>query len=237
MVGRAEESSWPYLLKLALASVPAAIVGLAFKDWFEARFDDPGFTGTMLLVTGMVVWSSRWTRAESLPDWEEFVPLVLAAVAAFVLGSFGAFLVVSAILLVILGISRATSKRDWKAEPTWAGALVMGIAQACAILPGISRSGSTVLTGLWRRIDPVAAAEFSFLMSIPAIIGAAVLALPDLAQNGGDVGAFPLAAGFIAAGVAGVLAIRWFVALLANQNFHVFAYYCWIAGTLFLLTL
>src|SRR5690606_24436540 len=133
---------------------------------------------------------------------------VLAAVAAFVLGSFGAFLVVSAILLVILGISRATSKRDWKAEPTWAGTLVMGIAQACAILPGISRSGSTVLTGLWRRIDPVAAAEFSFLMSIPAIIGAAVLALPDLAQNGGDVGAFPLAAGFIAAGVAGVLAIR-----------------------------
>lgn len=237
MVGRAEESSWPYLLKLALASVPAAIVGLAFKDWFEARFDDPGFTGTMLLVTGMVVWSSRWTRAESLPDWKEFVPLVLAAVAAFVLGSFGAFLVASAILLVIFGISRATSKRDWKAEPTWAGALLMGIAQACAILPGISRSGSTVLTGLWRRIDPVAAAEFSFLMSIPAIIGAAVLALPDLAQNGGDVGAFPLAAGFIAAGVAGVLAIRWFVALLAKQNFHVFAYYCWIAGTLFLLTL
>ncbi len=237
MVGRAEESSWPYLLKLALASVPAAIVGLAFKDWFEARFDNPGFTGTMLLVTGMVVWSSRWTRAESLPDWKEFVPLVLAAVAAFVLGSFGAFLVVSAILLVIFGISRATSKRDWMAEPTWAGALLMGIAQACAILPGISRSGSTVLTGLWRRIDPVAAAEFSFLMSIPAIIGAAVLALPDLAQNGGDVGAFPLAAGFIAAGVAGVLAIRWFVALLAKQNFHVFAYYCWIAGTLFLLTL
>ena len=237
MVGRAEESSWPYLLKLALASVPAAIVGLAFKDWFEARFDDPGFTGTMLLVTGMVVWSSRWTRAESLPDWREFVPLVLAAVAAFVLGSFGAFLVASAILLVIFGISRATSKRDWKAEPTWAGALLMGIAQACAILPGISRSGSTVLTGLWRRIDPVAAAEFSFLMSIPAIIGAAILALPDLAQNGGDVGAFPLAAGFIAAGVAGVLAIRWFVALLAKQNFHVFAYYCWIAGTLFLLTL
>ena len=237
MVGRAEESSWPYLLKLALASVPAAIVGLAFKDWFEARFDDPGFTGTMLLVTGMVVWSSRWTRAESLPDWKEFVPLVLAAIAAFVLGSFGAFLVASAILLVIFGISRATSKRDWKAEPTWAGALLMGIAQACAILPGISRSGSTVLTGLWRRIDPVAAAEFSFLMSIPAIIGAAVLALPDLAQNGGDVGAFPLAAGFIAAGVAGVLAIRWFVALLAKQNFHVFAYYCWIAGTLFLLTL
>lgn len=237
MVGRAEESSWPYLLKLALASVPAAIVGLAFKDWFEARFDNPGFTGTMLLVTGMVVWSSRWTRAESLPDWKEFVPLVLAAVAAFVLGSFGVFLVVSAILLVIFGISRATSKRDWMAEPTWAGALLMGIAQACAILPGISRSGSTVLTGLWRRIDPVAAAEFSFLMSIPAIIGAAVLALPDLAQNGGDVGAFPLAAGFIAAGVAGVLAIRWFVALLAKQNFHVFAYYCWIAGTLFLLTL
>ena len=235
-VGLEEESSWPYLLKLALASVPAAIVGLVFKDWFEVRFDDPGFTGTMLLVTGVLVWSSRWTRSESAPGWREFVPVVLATIAALLLGSFGAFLVVGAILFVIFGISRVTSNHEWKAEPGWAGALLMGIAQACAILPGVSRSGSTVLTGLWRRIDPVAAAEFSFLMSIPAIIGAATLSLPELAEGGGQISAVPLAAGFIAAGVAGVLAIRWFVALLAKQNFHVFAYYCWIAGTLFLLT-
>ena len=235
-VGLEEKSAWPYLLKLLLASVPAAVIGLGFQDWFEARFDDPVFTGTMLLVTGMLVWSSRWTRAERLPSWTEFVPHVLAALVARVLGSIGGFLVVSAVLLVIFLVSRVTARHEWKDEPTWGGALLMGIAQACAILPGISRSGSTVVTGLWRRIDPVAAAEFSFLMSIPAILGAAVLALPDLAAGGTQVAALPLAIGFLAAGIAGVLAIRWFVALLAKQNFHVFAYYCWIAGTLFLLT-
>jgi len=235
-VGLEEKSAWPYLLKLLLASVPAAVIGLGFQDWFEARFDDPVFTGTMLLVTGMLVWSSRWTRAERLPSWTEFVPHVLAAIVALVLGSIGGFLVVSAVLLVIFLVSRVTARHEWKDEPTWGGALLMGIAQACAILPGISRSGSTVVTGLWRRIDPVAAAEFSFLMSIPAILGAAVLALPDLAAGGTQVAALPLAIGFLAAGIAGVLAIRWFVALLAEQNFHVFAYYCWIAGTLFLLT-
>lgn len=235
-VGLEEKSAWPYLLKLLLASVPAAVIGLGFQDWFEARFDDPVFTGTMLLVTGMLVWSSRWTRAERLPSWTEFVPHVLAAIVALVLGSIGGFLVVSAVLLVIFLVSRVTARHEWKDEPTWGGALLMGIAQACAILPGISRSGSTVVTGLWRRIDPVAAAEFSFLMSIPAILGAAVLALPDLAAGGTQVAALPLAIGFLAAGIAGVLAIRWFVALLAKQNFHVFAYYCWIAGTLFLLT-
>lgn len=236
-IGMEEESAWPYLLKLVLASVPAAIVGVAFKDWFEERFDDPVFAGTMLLVTGMLVWSSRWTRAERAPSWKEFVPLVLATIVALLLGSIAAFLVVSVILLVIFALSRATARHEWKQEPTWGGALMMGIAQACAILPGITRSGSTVVTGLWRRIDPVAAAEFSFLMSIPAIIGAAVLSLPEMAEGGAQVATVPLVAGFLASGIAGVLAIRWFVALLAKQNFYVFSYYCWLAGTLFLLTL
>src|SRR5690606_33347664 len=150
---------------------------------------------------------------------------------------FTAFLVASAILLAIFAVARLTARKEWEQEPTWGGALIMGIAQSCAILPGISRSGSTVVTGLWRRIDPVAAAEFSFLMSIPAILGAAVLSLRELAEGGAQVSTIPLIAGFIAAGVAGVLAIKWFVALLAKQNFHVFAYYCWVAGALFLLTL
>jgi undecaprenyl-diphosphatase len=111
----------------------------------------------------------------------------------------------------------------------------MGIAQSVAILPGISRSGSTVLTGMWRRIDPVAAAEFSFLMSIPAILGAAVLKLPDVGTEGMGVGVVPLLVGGIAAGVAGILAISLFVALLKRQNFYTFAYYCWAVGALFLL--
>ncbi len=115
----------------------------------------------------------------------------------------------------------------------------MGIAQAIAIFPGISRSGSTVTTALWRRVDPVAAAEFSFLMSIPAILGAALLSLPDALREGGGrgVGMLPLMVGALAAGVSGIVAIRFFVILLKRQNFYVFAWYCWAAGALFLLYL
>src|SRR3989337_320790 len=62
--GLEEESAWPFVLKLALATVAAAIVGFTMEDWFEARFDDPVFAGTMVLVTGSFVWSSRWVRDE-----------------------------------------------------------------------------------------------------------------------------------------------------------------------------
>jgi undecaprenyl-diphosphatase len=93
-----------------------------------------------------------------------------------------------------------------------------------------------VLTGLWRRIDPVAAAEFSFLMAIPAILGAAVLQVPDALRQPLPVSATALVLGFVSALIAGIVAIRFFVALLRRQNFHVFAYYCWAAAGLYLLT-
>lgn len=234
-VGLEEESTWPYMLKLVLATIPAAVIGLTFEDWFEARFDDPAFAGTMLLVTGMVVWTSRWVREARMPKAIELVPFLLAGLSAALFGTIWGFVVVAFVLAAIFAIARLTTHPDWRSEPTWGGALTMGVAQATAILPGITRSGSTVITGMWRRIDPVAAAEFSFLMSIPAILGAAVLSLPDLATEGNTVGAVPLVLGFLAAAVAGILAIRWFVQLLAKQNFHVFAYYCWLAGTVFLI--
>jgi undecaprenyl-diphosphatase len=234
--GLEEESTWPYVLKLALATVPAAVIGFTMEDWFEARFDDPVFAGTMVLVTGSFVWSSRWVHDEgrrALPfDW---VPILFALLVSFLAGTVVPFLAVLAVEAAIMFVSRATAAQEWRTEPTWGGALLMGIAQSAAILPGISRSGSTVLAGMWRRIDPVAAAEFSFLMSIPAILGAAVLKIPDVATEGTGVGALPLLIGGVAAGVAGILAISLFVALLRRQNFYTFAYYCWAVGALFLL--
>jgi undecaprenyl-diphosphatase len=72
-------------------------------------------------------------------------------------------------------------------------------------------------------------------MSIPAIIGAAILKLPDAGAEGATVGAMPLIVGGITAAISGILAINLFVALLRKQNFHAFAYYCWVVGALFLL--
>jgi undecaprenyl-diphosphatase len=159
--GRRERSSWIYIGKLAIATVPTAIVGFGFRDWFEARFDDPLFAGTMVLVTGSFIWSTRWTRGEPRRWAVEWVPIAVAAVISLLAGTGVPFLAVLGMEAVLMGVSRRAAPREWEAEPGWGSATAMGIAQAIAIFPGISRSGSTVTTALWRRVDPVAAAEFS----------------------------------------------------------------------------
>lgn len=236
MFASGEESTWPYILKLVVATIPAVIVGFTLKDWFEARFDDPVFAATMILVSGSIVWSTRWALGTHRFGATEGIPILVAAGISLYGGTLVPFLTVLGVEATLMFAARATAPPATTAlQPTWSGALLMGLAQAVAIVPGISRSGSTVITGLWRRIDPVAAAEFSFLMSIPAILGAAVLQLPEALETGLSVSPAALFAGVAAAAASGILAIRFFVALLRRQNFYVFAYYCWAVAFLFLL--
>jgi undecaprenyl-diphosphatase len=234
-IGMEQESSWPYILKLAAATVPAVIVGFTLRDYFEARFDDPIFAATMILVTGSIVWSTRWALGTRRFGPAEALPLVIAAGLSVYAGTWMPFLGVLGLEAAVMVAARLTAPPETTLkEPTWSGAILMGVAQAVAIFPGITRSGSTVVTGLWRRIDPVVAAEFSFLMSIPAILGAAILQVPDALRTELAVPVSSLVIGFIAAAASGILAIRFFVALLKRRNFYVFAYYCWIAAGAFL---
>lgn len=113
-------------------------------------------------------------------------------------------------------------------------AVLVGLVQCLALAPGVSRSGVTVVMALWLGIAPAQAAAFSFLLSIPAIGGAAVLQLPELGGVGSELGAAPLVLAFAGAAVAGVLAIRLFVRMLADRSFPTFAWYCWGVGLLFL---
>ena len=129
---------------------------------------------------------------------------------------------------------------------TFGKALIVGIAQAIAILPGISRSGSTISVALLLGIDRARAARFSFLMVLPPILGATLLkvkdylgaesalntAVPvvDAAAEGSDVGTVALVAGFIAAFVAGLLACQWMIALVKRSKLDYFAIYCFVAG-------
>jgi undecaprenyl-diphosphatase len=236
LFARGEASTWPYALKIVLATIPAVIVGFTLRDWFEARFDEPIFAGTMILVTGCVVWSSRWALSAKKIGPLEVVPFAVAAGFSLFAGTLVPFLLVLALQAGIMTVSRISAPAGAHDVPTWGGALIMGIAQSVAIFPGISRSGSTVLAALWGRVTPAAAAEFSFLMSIPAILGAAVLQAPDaLRAEDIGVGIVPLIVGFVAAAVSGIVAIRFFVALLRRQNFYVFAIYCWAAAGLFLI--
>ena len=130
---------------------------------------------------------------------------------------------------------RWLSSRGSQPDPGWLGAAAVGVAQALALLPGISRSGMTVAAALGARTRSERAAEFSFLLSVPAILGASILELPELSHSGLDTGALELTAAAGTAFIVGLLAIFLFVRLLQKGTFHLFAFYCWIVGGGYLL--
>ena len=113
-------------------------------------------------------------------------------------------------------------------------AMLIGVAQAFALFPGISRSGSTVAAGLWLGVRSADAAEFSFLMSVPAILGATLLQLLDTGEAASTLDATPLVLGAVAATLTGLLAIQVFLAVLRGRSFHRMALYPWTLGLLFL---
>lgn len=178
-----ERRSFEYVSLLALASVPAGLVGFFGRDMVEAVFARPVIAAAMLIVTGGMVWTVRYTRPE------------------------------------------ARQRRPEAGQAIW-----VGCAQALALLPGISRSGATVATGMWRGVEGVRMAEFSFLMSVPAIGGAALLQVGEVGSATADLGLVSLGTGFLTALVAGVVAIRVFVRTLRRGSFQAFAFYCWAAG-------
>lgn len=151
---------------------------------------------------------------------EAFASPALVAVCLLVTGS-------------LLLTTKWTTARAHGYTPTFSMALAIGCAQAFAILPGISRSGTTVAIALALGLAPAAAAEFSFLLGVIAIAGASVLMLPDVA--GADPNMIStVAVGSVAALVSGIAAISLFVRMLDRQLFYVFAYYAWAVGGLFL---
>lgn len=115
-------------------------------------------------------------------------------------------------------------------RPKPGGAVVIGFAQALAILPGVSRSGMTIASGQRMGMGTVAAADYSFLMAIPLIAGAGLFEARHLGTDVAQVGATPLLVGCLVAFVSGVFAIRLLVAMLRRGRLHAFAPYCFAIG-------
>ncbi len=134
---------------------------------------------------------------------------------------------------ILLWTTRYTLPKAKNVDIGWGPAILIGCAQAFAILPGISRSGATVVMALALGINAIKAAEFSFLMSVIAILGAIVFKIPELMDVSGESLA-AMAIGGMASLVSGLLALSLFVRFLRTQNFHRFAYYVWAAGLAFL---
>jgi undecaprenyl-diphosphatase len=149
--------------------------------------------------------------------------------------AFGSPTAVSVFLLVTAGLLLGAERFGRPAAPlesaTWIDALWVGLAQALSIFPGISRSGSTIAAGLTRGLQRTAAARFSFLLSIPVMIGAGLVAGLDLAALPGAAAYVPtVLVGFVAAAVVGYLSIRWLLAFVSRHSLTVFSLYCLAAG-------
>jgi len=175
--------------------------------------------------------------------------LILATIPAVVIGLFlkdtvqsafsslratAGFLLLTAVILVAAEV--VGHRRRAFADIGWRDALWIGMAQVISLLPGVSRSGSTMAGAMTRDLGRPAAARFSFLMSVPVMLGAGTLALLDLARMP-DVGALlpPLLAGFVTAALFGYVAIRWLISYLSGHSLYVFAVYCTLAGLLILI--
>lgn len=112
-------------------------------------------------------------------------------------------------------------------------AFIIGLAQACAVMPGLSRSGSTIATGLLLGNNKASLAQFSFLMVIPPILGEALLDVLKVMKGeelGGNIETLPLVVGFLAAFVSGCVACKWMINIVKKGKLIYFAIYCAIAG-------
>lgn len=154
-------------------------------------------------------------------------------------GAAGGFLLVTAALLAgseQLAARLSQSQRGKSQEQmNWTDAIVIGLAQALALAPGISRSGSTIAAGLIRGINRSDAARYSFLLGTPAFLGGALLEAADAMST--DMATFTsqlpmLMVGLVASAVAGILAIRFLLAFLRRRSLYPFAIYCLVTGLL-----
>ncbi|MEN4043813.1 MAG: undecaprenyl-diphosphate phosphatase [Methanobacterium sp.] len=144
----------------------------------------------------------------------------------------GLFLIITGFLL--LGsemISRRVSSKTGLKEMNVKNSIIVGIAQACAIAPGISRSGATISAGLFLGLERELSTRYSFLLSIPAISGAALIQVKDITYIL-DINTVGAISGFIASIISSYLAIKFMLKLIKEKDLLPFAYYCWIVGPL-----
>lgn len=211
-----------------------AVVGYFWRDWWA-------------LLRG----AARGLRARSLadPDARLLALLILATVPGaaagalledFFEGMFARPVAAAAFLLTTAGLLSAAELGHRLSSPSrplralsWADALTVGLAQAFAILPGISRSGATIAAGMGRGLGREDAARFSFLLAAPIIFGAGAMQLLKLAHAGNLAAEAPfLAVGFLTALASGLAAIHFLLAYVRRRPLYPFALYCALLGLL-----
>jgi undecaprenyl-diphosphatase len=173
-------------LLIIVATIPTGLMGILFKDWFESLFSKPRIVGAMLLITGLVLHLTRWTKREG----------------------------------------RKIERMGW------VDSILIGISQGLAIIPGISRSGATISTGLFCGLDRELSAKFSFLLSIPAILGATFLEFRKI-ELGVEV--WTALIGMAIAFFVGLFSLTFLVRMIKLGLVGKFSYYCWLLGVIIII--
>lgn len=229
---------------------------LAIVQHFLPGFDQPGLAFDILLHVGTMVavliyfrrdiglmLISPLQQGQDARTYRKMLGLIVLAsvpTALIGLGFKDAFegmyedvrlvalmLLATGALLVLSERFRRAGRKE--AQLTVSDALVVGVVQGLAIIPGISRSGSTISTLLLKGVDGETAARFSFLLALPAVFGAALLSLRDLQQV--PVSEIPMyLVGAAAAFFVGLLSIHWLMAVVRRKRLFWFAIYCWVLG-------
>ena len=203
------------------ALVPAAFSMLG--KVFKGKFKMSEYNETERFVIYVIIATLPLVAAVFIKDYVE------------VLGGYtkiigGILLLNGCVLFISDRLEKGTLTLD-KAKPRHA--LFIGLCQMCAIIPGLSRSGSTITGGLLMGFKREMAVKFSFIMSIPAIIGANILSVADIAENPiAKTDILPYVAGTVAAVVVGILAMKLLIYISKKSNFRMFSYYCWAVGLL-----
>ena len=199
--------------------------------------------GNMIVAWWKGLWSGQPLKVvESRLAWWVILGTVPGILAGVLLEDYfeslfsnpqavGGLLLVTAFLLVLADI--IGKRQRGFSEMTWLDSILIGIGQAAAIAPGISRSGATISAGMFCGLSRETAARFSFILAIPIIAGAGLKNVYELVRHG-DVTAeaSTLIVGFIAAAVCGYAAIKFLLAYLRQRKLYPFAVYCLIVGIL-----
>ena len=173
-------------LLIIIGSIPTAIIGFLFEDFFEKLYSSSLLPiGISFMITGILLWIANKKSHENK------------------------------------NINNMN----------FLDSIIVGVFQGIAIIPGISRSGSTIVASLLRGLDRDLATEFSFLLALPAIFGAGLLGIVDVIKTGSEV-AFntPLLIGVLLSTIVGIFAIKFLINILKRDKLHYFSYYLWIVG-------
>lgn len=221
---------------LHLATLVAVIIAYR-KDIVDIVFEVGDMAGDL--------FHGRGLSARGRPTRRLIYMILLSTVPLFLIVPFkdrieslnsipwfiGAALIVTGVLLAIADHLPRGKKTE--RTMTWLDALIIGIAQAFATVPGLSRSGTTISAGMARGLKRTFAVRFSFLMSLVSVAGAAVLEVMDVLEEGINMAMLPAyAVGMVVAGVTGYLSIRLLQRIVQKGRFGGFAYYCWFVGVI-----